>query len=153
MFILDALLLFRSDDDDNSGKITEENYQQICSFLFCFMESYRWGRLGRSSGSSSSSLSSIQHLDIGSIHYLHINQSNSSSFCFPTNSIHTKGLWLGDNPLNYPLDLLLFQLSIISIVSCALYALLKPLGHPAIVHQILVREICNSCMESLCLLW
>ncbi|KAL5704571.1 hypothetical protein ACHQM5_022979 [Ranunculus cassubicifolius] len=67
---------------------------------------------------------------------------NASKLCFPTNSVHTQGVWLGDNnPLNYSYDLLLFQLCLISILSCILYVIFKPLRYPVVVPQILAGLI------------
>ncbi|PIA37452.1 hypothetical protein AQUCO_03000196v1 [Aquilegia coerulea] len=67
--------------------------------------------------------------------------------CCPGERITSKGFWLGENPLNYSSDLLLFELPLISIVTCTLYLLLKPLGHPAIVYQILTGLVLGpSCL-------
>ncbi|KAF9599255.1 hypothetical protein IFM89_036553 [Coptis chinensis] len=64
--------------------------------------------------------------------------SDPTSRCFPTPGIHTRGLWLNDHhPLDYALDLLFFQLPIMCITTSILNVLLKPLGHPAIISQIL----------------
>ncbi|KAL5709818.1 hypothetical protein ACHQM5_020459 [Ranunculus cassubicifolius] len=70
--------------------------------------------------------------------HLHIRRaSNVTDACFPTHHIHTRGLWFADSPFDYPLDLLLFQISLVSVVSCLVVSILKPLGNPAIVSQII----------------
>lgn len=58
--------------------------------------------------------------------------------CTSLNQINSKGLWIGDDPLDYFVPSLLLQLSLISIFTRVIQSLLNPLGQPLIVSQILV---------------
>ncbi|XP_059659847.1 cation/H(+) antiporter 15-like [Cornus florida] len=57
--------------------------------------------------------------------------------CDYMNKINSRGMWLGDNPLDFSLPCLLLQLSLISIITRSIYIILKPFGQPLIVSQIL----------------
>ncbi|KAM3309468.1 cation/H(+) antiporter 15-like [Capsicum chacoense] len=57
--------------------------------------------------------------------------------CTSFNQINSKGFYNGDDPLDYAVPSLLLQLSLISIFTRILQSLLKPLGQPLIVSQIL----------------
>ncbi|CAK7351949.1 unnamed protein product [Dovyalis caffra] len=57
--------------------------------------------------------------------------------CQVVGMINSKGLWFGDDLLEYTLPLLLLQLSLISIVTRSIYIFLKPLGQPSVVSHIL----------------
>ncbi|KAG7946703.1 hypothetical protein I3843_14G054800 [Carya illinoinensis] len=57
--------------------------------------------------------------------------------CNTMGQINSRGLWYGDNPLDFHVPLLLLQLSLISIFYRTLYFLLKPFGQPSIVSQII----------------
>ncbi len=67
-----------------------------------------------------------------------------STICDIVGHINSKGLWFGDDPLKFSLPLLLLQLSLISIFTHSLHALLKPFGLPSIVSQIVVSSL-SSC--------
>ncbi|KAF6174091.1 hypothetical protein GIB67_020273 [Kingdonia uniflora] len=56
--------------------------------------------------------------------------------CSKQDDVNSRGLWFGDDPLEFSMPLLLLQLSLISIITRAIYILLKPLGQPMIVSQI-----------------
>lgn len=58
--------------------------------------------------------------------------------CTSFNQINSKGLFVGDDPLDYSVPALLLQLSLISVFTRIIQSLLKPLGQPLIVSQILV---------------
>ncbi|KAK4837419.1 hypothetical protein QYF36_005258 [Acer negundo] len=69
-----------------------------------------------------------------------INKDDELDFRFACHSIHainSKGLWVGDDPFMYSVPILLFQLSLVSIITRCIYVLLKPLGQPFIISQIL----------------
>nr|XP_016496770.1 PREDICTED: cation/H(+) antiporter 15-like isoform X1 [Nicotiana tabacum] len=57
--------------------------------------------------------------------------------CTSFNQINSKGLFVGDDPLDYSVPALLLQLSLISVFTRIIQSLLKPLGQPLIVSQIL----------------
>ncbi|XP_059298439.1 cation/H(+) antiporter 15-like [Lycium ferocissimum] len=57
--------------------------------------------------------------------------------CTSFNQINSKGLYVGDDPLEYSVPSLLLQLSLISVFTRIIQSFLKPLGQPLIVSQIL----------------
>ncbi|KAI4373367.1 hypothetical protein MLD38_011498 [Melastoma candidum] len=57
--------------------------------------------------------------------------------CQSVGHVTSRGIWYGDNPLSFSLPLLLAQLSLIFALTRFLHSLLKPLGQPSIVSQIL----------------
>ncbi|XP_010251667.1 PREDICTED: cation/H(+) antiporter 15-like [Nelumbo nucifera] len=57
--------------------------------------------------------------------------------CHFSDRITSRGIWLGDNPLHFSTPLLMTQLSLISTITHGIYIILKPLGQPMIVSQIL----------------
>ncbi|KAF2292193.1 hypothetical protein P3X46_022173 [Hevea brasiliensis] len=61
----------------------------------------------------------------------------ASFVCEAVGHIHSRGLWIGDDPLSFSVPLLLLQLSLISIFTRSIYIFLKPFGQPSIVSQIL----------------
>ncbi|XP_057983587.1 cation/H(+) antiporter 15-like [Malania oleifera] len=62
---------------------------------------------------------------------------NLTTICLSVGRIHSRGIFFGYNPLHYSAPLLLLQLSIASAVILITSALLKPLGQPIMVSQIL----------------
>lgn len=58
--------------------------------------------------------------------------------CFESRSVISKGIWLGDNPLNYATPLLLLQLACITLASLLVDLCLRPLGQSTIVSKICV---------------
>ncbi|GFZ19939.1 cation/hydrogen exchanger 14 [Actinidia rufa] len=70
--------------------------------------------------------------------YIHEKVRLSFSYvCRNVFEINSRGIWLGDNPLDYSLPSLMLQLSLISIITRFVYVALKPFGQPSIVSQIL----------------
>lgn len=63
-----------------------------------------------------------------------------SDVCHALSLTNSKGFWYGDNPLDFSLPLLLLQLSLVSILSGIFYLILKPLGQPPVISQILVSS-------------
>ncbi|KAF6161177.1 hypothetical protein GIB67_007818 [Kingdonia uniflora] len=57
--------------------------------------------------------------------------------CFMPKTSSSRGIWLGDDPLDYPLPMLMMQISLISVIILALRFILKPLGQPSIISQLL----------------
>ncbi|KAK6122161.1 hypothetical protein DH2020_044089 [Rehmannia glutinosa] len=57
--------------------------------------------------------------------------------CYYLNQINSRGLPFGEDPLGYSLPSFLLQFSLISMVTRLLHFLLKPVGQPLIVAQIL----------------
>ncbi|XP_057487720.1 cation/H(+) antiporter 15-like [Actinidia eriantha] len=73
--------------------------------------------------------------------YIHEKVRLSFSYvCRNVFEINSRGIWLGDNPLDYSLPSLMLQLSLISIITRFVYVALKPFGQPSIVSQILVHR-------------
>ncbi|KAF8397180.1 hypothetical protein HHK36_016087 [Tetracentron sinense] len=62
---------------------------------------------------------------------------NNTYVCHFSGRINSSGIWYGDDPLAFSAPLLMVQLSLISIITRAIYFLLKPFGQPMIVSQIL----------------
>uniref|UniRef100_A0A5B7BES5 Putative cation/H(+) antiporter 15-like isoform X1 n=1 Tax=Davidia involucrata TaxID=16924 RepID=A0A5B7BES5_DAVIN len=60
-----------------------------------------------------------------------------SYVCHHVSQINSRGMWFGDNPLDFSLPSLMFQLSLITIVTRCIYFILKRFGQPLIVSQIL----------------
>ncbi|XP_028768926.1 cation/H(+) antiporter 15-like [Neltuma alba] len=60
-----------------------------------------------------------------------------SFICHAFNLLNSKGFFLGDDPLNFSVPLILLQLSLMSIFTGFFLFLLKPLGQPYIISQIL----------------
>ncbi|XP_021820160.1 cation/H(+) antiporter 15-like [Prunus avium] len=50
------------------------------------------------------------------------------AICQPQQSISSKGIWLRDNPLDYPFPLIMAQVTLVLFTSRTLYYLLRPLG-------------------------
>ncbi|KAL8525809.1 hypothetical protein ACS0TY_015160 [Phlomoides rotata] len=63
--------------------------------------------------------------------------SDPSYVCYQYNQINSRGLPFGENPLGYSVPSFLLQLSLISMVTRLVHFLLKPVGQPLIVAQIL----------------
>ncbi|KAK4483076.1 hypothetical protein RD792_010252 [Penstemon davidsonii] len=68
------------------------------------------------------------------------------SVCHYLNEINSRGLLLGDDPLSYSVPSLLLQLSLISIITRLIHFILKPVGQPFIVAQILGGVILGPSM-------
>ncbi|KAH7838374.1 hypothetical protein Vadar_025584 [Vaccinium darrowii] len=66
-----------------------------------------------------------------------LNLPFSDYVCYDEQQLNSKGIWLGDDPLNYSFPSLLLQLSLISVITRLVYLAFKPLGQPLIVSQIL----------------
>ncbi|KAF8400008.1 hypothetical protein HHK36_015881 [Tetracentron sinense] len=62
---------------------------------------------------------------------------NLSSICMFGTGVQSNGVFYGDNPLHYSAPLLFLQLSLITAVTIVTVFLLKPLGQPVMVSQIL----------------
>ncbi|XP_008234073.1 PREDICTED: cation/H(+) antiporter 15-like [Prunus mume] len=60
-----------------------------------------------------------------------------TAICRPLESISSKGIWLRDNPLDYPFPLVMAQVSLVLLTSRALYYLLRPLGQTKFVCNLL----------------
>lgn len=58
--------------------------------------------------------------------------------CYKPLSVVSRGIWLGDNPLNHASPLLLLQLASISLASLLIDLCLRPLGQSTIVSKICV---------------
>lgn len=67
--------------------------------------------------------------------------SDPSYVCYKFNQINSRGLPFGENPLGYSVPSFLLQLSLISMVTRLVHFLLKPVGQPLIVSQILVSAL------------
>lgn len=67
-------------------------------------------------------------------------ENNFSTACMSVGQINSRGIFHGYDPLNYSLPLLLIQLSLASLVILLPSRLLKPLGQPSTVAQILVSH-------------
>ncbi|KAK4363705.1 hypothetical protein RND71_018946 [Anisodus tanguticus] len=63
-------------------------------------------------------------------------RANLVLVCTTFNQINSRGLYAGDDPLDYSVPSLLLQLSLISVFTRIIQSLLKPLGQPLIVSQI-----------------
>ncbi|CAB4301441.1 unnamed protein product [Prunus armeniaca] len=57
--------------------------------------------------------------------------------CVPVQRIDSEGIWLKDNPLDFPYPLMLFQIILLVLISRALYCLLRPLGQTKFVCNLL----------------
>ncbi|KAF7816188.1 cation/H(+) antiporter 15-like [Senna tora] len=60
-----------------------------------------------------------------------------SYVCHSVGFLNSRGLWFGNDPLDFSVPLLLLQLSLMFIFSNSFYIILKPLGQPSIISQIL----------------
>ncbi|RRT46213.1 hypothetical protein B296_00018939 [Ensete ventricosum] len=60
----------------------------------------------------------------------------------------SSGIWIGDNPLNFALPTLMFQIVIVFFVSRATHAVFRLLGQPIHVSQIVVVNQNPACMIS-----
>lgn len=58
-------------------------------------------------------------------------------FCFYPSKITMSGIWAGDNPLDFSLPLLLFQMLLITFTTRAATFLISPLGLPRYISEIL----------------
>ncbi|RVX06753.1 Cation/H(+) antiporter 15 [Vitis vinifera] len=67
------------------------------------------------------------------------NVNLTRTLCTSAGRIQSSGIFMGTNPLHYSLPFLLLQLSLASSVILLLSRLLRPLGQPVVVSQILVR--------------
>ncbi|KAI3461694.1 hypothetical protein Pfo_018357 [Paulownia fortunei] len=63
--------------------------------------------------------------------------SDPSQVCYYLHQINSRGLPFGENPLGYSVPSFLLQFSLISMVTRLVHFLLKPVGQPLIVAQIL----------------
>ncbi|CAD6258590.1 unnamed protein product [Miscanthus lutarioriparius] len=61
----------------------------------------------------------------------------SDLFCFDTRKITMTGIWTGDNPLDFSLPLLLFQIILVTATTRAVALLLAPLRLPRYIAEIL----------------
>lgn len=59
-------------------------------------------------------------------------------FCGPLRPPYSKGIWVGDNPLQNPFLSMLAQTLLIVITSRVLYFFLRPLGQTKLVCSLLV---------------
>ncbi|PQP97702.1 hypothetical protein Pyn_10698 [Prunus yedoensis var. nudiflora] len=60
-----------------------------------------------------------------------------AAICLPQQSISSKGIWLRDNPLDYPFPLIMAQVTLVLFTSRTLYYLLRPLGQTKFVCNLL----------------
>ncbi|KAL7081946.1 hypothetical protein ACP275_14G070200 [Erythranthe tilingii] len=72
--------------------------------------------------------------------------SDPTVVCYYLNRINTRGLPFGENPLGYSLPSFLLQFSLISILTRFFHLLLRPLGQPLIVSQILAGILLGPSM-------
>ncbi|KAM1020295.1 hypothetical protein ACFX13_042286 [Malus domestica] len=63
------------------------------------------------------------------------NEMGSKAHCLPFEQNASKGIWAGDNPLDYPYPLSLAQIILVVLTSTLLYCFLRPLGQ--------TRYVCN----------
>lgn len=69
--------------------------------------------------------------------------------CHKVGLTNSKGVWLGDDPLDFSLPLFILQLSVIFICTRSISLLLKPFGQPSIVSKILVSVKISIALFSL----
>ncbi|XP_073012242.1 cation/H(+) antiporter 15-like [Typha latifolia] len=62
---------------------------------------------------------------------------NQSIFCYRASMTSSAGIWLGDNPLNFSMPLLLYQIIIIFVASRLVHAVLRRLDQPIVISQIM----------------
>lgn len=68
-----------------------------------------------------------------------VSKHDHSFFCHRRLTSETRGIWFGENPLNYAYPLTLFQIILVVMISRMLYYFLKPLGQTTFVCYLLVR--------------
>lgn len=66
------------------------------------------------------------------------NEMGSKAHCLPFEQNASKGIWAGDNPLDYPYPLTLAQIILVVLTSRLLYCFLRPLGQTRYVCNLLV---------------
>lgn len=60
-------------------------------------------------------------------------------FCYKASSITCSGgYFIGDSPLDFPIPLLLLQIILIFVVSRLIHAILRHIGQPEFVSQVIV---------------
>ena len=64
-------------------------------------------------------------------------------------SLNSRGIWFGDDPLDFSFPLLLLQLSLICIFSRSLHALFKNIDQPSIFSQIVVSLLSLFLLRSI----
>ncbi|WOK95324.1 cation/H(+) antiporter 15-like [Canna indica] len=67
-------------------------------------------------------------------------------YCFHTYPTNSGGLWLGDDPLQFPLPNLLYQISFIFILHRLLHLLLRRFHQPIHVSQIVAGLLMGNCV-------
>lgn len=68
----------------------------------------------------------------------HAMNTQPEQVCYQPPKMYTIGVWLGDNPLNYPLPLLTLQLFLVFTTTRFFCYILRPLKQPRVVSEILV---------------
>lgn len=61
-------------------------------------------------------------------------------FCYDNNLVTSQGVFLGDDPLEFSLPVLLLQMSAIFLATRAIHYFLQKIGQPQEVSQILVSS-------------
>ncbi|EPS59039.1 hypothetical protein M569_15772, partial [Genlisea aurea] len=64
-------------------------------------------------------------------------RSEQTIVCYAPTMVTTRGVWQGDNPLDYSLPLFLLQLMLVILITRALVFAMKPLRQPRVVSEIL----------------
>lgn len=67
-----------------------------------------------------------------------IYERERSIYCSRAIMTTSDGVWLNDNPFHFSLPILLFQLTVIFVVCKLTHAVLRRLGQPLIISQIMV---------------
>ncbi|XP_077214822.1 cation/H(+) antiporter 15-like [Tasmannia lanceolata] len=65
------------------------------------------------------------------------NITDTNVVCYAPNMVTTRGVWEGDDPLNYALPLFLLQLIVVVATTRTLFFILKPLRQPRVVAEII----------------
>lgn len=70
---------------------------------------------------------------------LNITGGTPEPVCFESDIVNSKGWLLGDKPLNYSVPLILLDISLIFLLSNAMYFVLRRFGQSRFVAEILVK--------------
>ncbi|KAL3813912.1 hypothetical protein ACJIZ3_015180 [Penstemon smallii] len=88
--------------------------------------------------------------DLISYAKIYLHGENITSFCVSTEYVESRGLYYNENLFSFSVPLLLAQLSLACIVILIITSLLKPLGQPSMVIQILGGLLIGpSCLGSI----
>lgn len=64
--------------------------------------------------------------------------------CQPSHASHPRGIFYGENPLDFSFPLFLLEATLIILLVRSLHSLLRPLKQPRIVSKILVSSFLES---------